>query len=154
LISEQNIRIRIRYPKKVRISENSIQTSVHHLRIWIQTDIFRTILHPYAPHRPAVVASHAQQWRLGAKWCCGPSMVVLRERGRGEEEKSTGKIDIFTIFLFHLRLEMVILMNAVSSSKLKHRQSASQPIQLFFVPIGHTTSLFMCHRKCRLISKT
>jgi hypothetical protein len=47
-ISEQNIRIRIRYPKKVRISEKSIQTSVHHLRIWIRTDIFRTILHPYS----------------------------------------------------------------------------------------------------------
>jgi hypothetical protein len=52
--------IRIRYPnkifvfvsvirKKVRISENSIRTSVHHLRIWIRTDIFRTILHPYLP---------------------------------------------------------------------------------------------------------
>jgi hypothetical protein len=50
--------IRIRYPnkisvfvsvirKKVRISENSIRTSVHHLRIRIRTDIFRTILHPY-----------------------------------------------------------------------------------------------------------
>jgi hypothetical protein len=46
-ISEQNIHIRIRYPKKVRISENSIRTSVHHLRIRIRTDIFRTILHPY-----------------------------------------------------------------------------------------------------------
>jgi hypothetical protein len=29
-ISEQNIRIRIPYPKKVRISKNSIQTNVHH----------------------------------------------------------------------------------------------------------------------------
>jgi hypothetical protein len=49
--------IRIRYPNKisvfvsvirknVRISENSIRTSVHHLRIRIRTDIFRTILHP------------------------------------------------------------------------------------------------------------
>jgi hypothetical protein len=49
--------IRIRYPnkisvfvsvirKKVRISENFIRTSVHHLRIQIRTDIFRTILHP------------------------------------------------------------------------------------------------------------
>jgi hypothetical protein len=47
-ISEQNIRIRIRYPKKVRISENSIRTSVHHLRIRIRTDIFQTILHPYS----------------------------------------------------------------------------------------------------------
>jgi hypothetical protein len=46
-ISGQNIRIRIRYPKKVRISKNSIRTRVHHLRIWIRTDIFRTILHPY-----------------------------------------------------------------------------------------------------------
>ena len=51
--------IRIRYPnkisvfvsvirKKVRISENSIRTSVHHLRIRIRTDIFQTILHPYS----------------------------------------------------------------------------------------------------------
>jgi hypothetical protein len=47
-ISEQNIRIRIRYPKKVRISEKSIRTSVYHLRIRIRTDIFRTILHPYS----------------------------------------------------------------------------------------------------------
>jgi hypothetical protein len=46
-ISEHNTRIRIRYPKKVRISENSIRTSVHHLRIQIQTDIFETILYPY-----------------------------------------------------------------------------------------------------------
>jgi hypothetical protein len=45
-ISEQNIRIRILYPKKVRISENSIRTSVHHLQIQIRTDIFRTILYP------------------------------------------------------------------------------------------------------------
>jgi hypothetical protein len=45
--------IRTKYPYSYPLSENSIQTSVHHLRIWIQTDIFRTILHPYAPHRPA-----------------------------------------------------------------------------------------------------
>jgi hypothetical protein len=32
--------------KKIRISENFIRTSVHHLRIRIRTDIFRTILHP------------------------------------------------------------------------------------------------------------
>jgi hypothetical protein len=44
--------IRTKYPysyslsEKVRISENSIRTIVHHLRIRIRTDIFRTILHP------------------------------------------------------------------------------------------------------------
>jgi hypothetical protein len=39
--------------EKVRISKNYIRTSVHHLRIRIQTDIFRTILHPYQQLEPA-----------------------------------------------------------------------------------------------------
>jgi len=76
--------------------------------------------------------SQAQQWRLREKWWCGPSAVVLREREREEEEKARGKNDIF--HHIHLSsLQMIILMGAVSSSKLKHHQSDSQPIQLFFV---------------------
>jgi hypothetical protein len=70
--------IRIRYPnkisvfvsvirKKVRISENSIRTSVHHLRIRIRTDIFRTILHPYLPAR---VPSHRPTARPTISYVC------------------------------------------------------------------------------------
>jgi hypothetical protein len=72
-ISEQNIRIRIRYPKKVRISENSIRTSVHHLRIRIRMDIFRTILHPY---------QYALKWtpstHLNSDWVGLVMVVKLR----------------------------------------------------------------------------
>jgi hypothetical protein len=49
IIFRSDIRTDYTYPffEKIRISENSIRTSVHHLRTRIRTDIFRTILYPY-----------------------------------------------------------------------------------------------------------
>jgi hypothetical protein len=79
-ISEQNICIRIRYPKKVRISENSIRTSVHHLRIWIRTDIFRTILHPYRGR--AMVGLHRGGRASGGSATLGPSDGDAPETGK------------------------------------------------------------------------
>jgi hypothetical protein len=92
--------------KKIRKSENSIRISIHHLRIRIRTDIFRTILHPYSPSccRPGVSNGPGYRLALGPRAGCrrGDHCFAFVMSGAAGAKDSEDWAYVFAGFRIHI----------------------------------------------------